>query len=223
LSNEAFILDLDGTIVDNMGIHGEAFAHFCDRHGLPRLTLEMRARLDGKRNRDIFPILFDRDLPAEELARYIHEKEGLYRELSRGKLEPLPGLLRLLDLLDARRIPVAVATSSPIENIRHTLAELRLERRLTVIARGDLVPRGKPHPDVFLEAARLVGADPLRCLAFEDAPAGIAAAQAAGMTCFAVTTNFTAEQLAHHPPSPDAVFRDFEEFLASTWAAFLET
>src|SRR5438045_3345095 len=168
-----FIFDLDGTLVANMPLHAEAFALFGARHGLPPFNEELRARLDGKRNRDIFPILFARDLTAEEQRRYAEEKEGLYRELSRGRLSPLPGLLRLLDLLERRSLPCALATSAPLENVAYTLAELGLGGRLTRVVRSDSVPRGKPHPDVFLAAAQLIEIPPEGCLAFEDAPAGV--------------------------------------------------
>ena len=207
------IFDLDGTLVDNMAVHAEAFAIFVGRHGLPPLTLADRARLDGKRNRDIFPDLFGRPLSEDFLQACIHEKESHYRELSRGRLQPVPGLLRLLDALDDRRIPAAIATSAPAENVVHTLRELRLEDRLTEVVRSDRVARGKPHPDVFLAAAELIGVAPADCLAFEDAPAGILAARAAGMTCVAVTTGFTADALAAVGAPPDLAVRDYDEFL----------
>lgn len=207
------IFDLDGTLVDNMEVHAEAFAIFVGRHGLPPLTLADRARLDGKRNRDIFPDLFGRPLAEDFLQACIHEKESLYRELSRGRLQPVPGLLHLLDALDAERIPAAIATSAPAENVAHTLHELRLEDRLTEVVRSDRVARGKPHPDVFLAAADLIGVTPGDCLAFEDAPAGILAARAAGMRCVAVTTSFTPQDLAKVGAVPDFAVRDYDEFL----------
>src|SRR5262245_22690029 len=160
LRAQGFVFDLDGTLTSNMPLHAEAFARFTERHGLPPFTLEMRARLDGKRNSDIFPILFERSLSAEEIQRLSGEKESLYRELSKGRLTPLPGLLRLLAALEQHGLPAAVATSSPADNVPHTLAELGLAARLRHVVRSDQVPRGKPYPDVFLEAARLIGVHP---------------------------------------------------------------
>lgn len=213
LRARGLVFDLDGTLVDNMAVHAEAFTIFVGRHGLPPLTLADRARLDGKRNRDIFPDLFGRPLDEDFLQACIREKEGLYRELSHGRLEPLSGLPSLLDALDAARIPAAVATSAPVENVVHTLGELRLGHRLTRVVRSDEVPRGKPFPDVFLAAARLIGLAPEQCLAFEDAPAGLVAARAAGMTCAAVTTSFSAQDLAIHDATPDLAVRDYDAFL----------
>jgi beta-phosphoglucomutase len=215
---EGVVFDLDGTLVANMGIHAEAFARFVSRHGLPPLDEAARARLDGKRNRDIFPELFGRELAEPDLVAYASEKEALYRELSRGRLTPLNGLARLLDRLEARGIPAALATSAPADNVRHTLAELGLVTRLGRVARSDEVPRGKPHPDVFLAAARLIGAHPARCLAFEDSPSGVLAARAAGMTCVAVLTSFSADLFAAHGAAPDHAVVDYDAFLAGPGA-----
>jgi beta-phosphoglucomutase family hydrolase len=208
------VFDLDGTLVDNMALHAEAFAEFMTRRGLPPLDETQRARLDGKRNTDIFPDLLGRELPREELRAVSEEKESLYRTLSRGRLAPLAGLPRLLEILAANGIPVAVATSGPADNVRHTLAELGLAERITVIVRGDEVPRGKPHPDIFLAAADRIGVPPAECVAFEDAPAGVAAARAAGMTCVALSTSFSAEAVRAAGVAPDHVLPDFDAFLS---------
>jgi beta-phosphoglucomutase len=211
-SPRAVIFDIDGTLVDNMHLHAEAFGVFAERHGLPPLTHEDRARLDGRRNSEIFPILFKRDVPREEWLAYEHEKEGLYRELSKGRLSPMKGLPELIDRLRADRIPMALATSAPKANVVHTLAELDLASAFPVIVRGDEVARGKPAPDVFIEAARRLGVDPADCLVFEDAPMGVEAAKAAGMSVVALTTSFNEERFRALPQPPDEVCTDFERF-----------
>ena len=210
----AVIFDIDGTIVDNMHLHAEAFAVFAGRHGLPPLTSEDRARLDGRRNSEIFPMLFKRDVLRHEWLAYEEEKEGLYRELSRGRLLPMKGLQLLIDRLKESGIAMALATSAPEANVTHTLRELGLADAFSVIVRGDQVPRGKPAPDVFVEAARRLGVDPEECLVFEDAPMGIAAAHAAGMRVVAMTTSFQTAHFEQLQPPPLLTCCDFEEFLA---------
>jgi beta-phosphoglucomutase len=216
---KAVIFDLDGTLVNNMPWHVQAFDAFVERHGLPPMDMAMRERTDGKRNREIFPILFGRDLTPIEIERLEEEKEGMYREVSRGRLRPMNGLVVLLDRLDAHGIPSGVATSGPRKNVEHTLGELGLADRFRAIARGDQVEQGKPAPDVFLHAARLLGADPLDCLAFEDAPLGVAAARNAGMHCVALTSTYGAKLLFAAEPGPHATFEDFQAFLdgAGKW------
>lgn len=210
----AVIFDIDGTIVDNMHLHAEAFGVFADRHGLPALTKEDRARLDGRRNSEIFPILFKREVGRDEWQAYEREKEGLYRELSKGRLLPMKGLHALLDRLVKERIPMALATSAPQPNVAHTLAELGLAEAFSIIVRGDEVARGKPAPDVFIEAARRLGVDAADCLVFEDAPMGIEAAHAAGMRVVALTTSFQLAHLEQLAPAPTLICRDFDDFLA---------
>ena len=214
----AVIFDIDGTIVDNMHLHAEAFAVFAERHGLPPLTREDRARLDGRRNSEIFPILFKREVPRAEWQQYEHEKESLYRELSRGRLLPMKGLRLLIDRLRESDIAMALATSAPEPNVIHTLTELGLAEAFPVIVRGDQVPRGKPAPDVFLEAARRLDVAPADCLVFEDAPMGIEAAHAAGMVVVALTTSFAAAHFDQLEPPPTCTCCDFEEFLHQHFA-----
>jgi beta-phosphoglucomutase len=208
------VFDLDGTVTDNMPLHQRAFDLFSARHGLPALTLEQRRRLDGKRNRDIFPILFGKSFDAAMLRAFADEKESLYRELSRGKLAPMAGLRELLACLTTLKIPAAIATSAPPANVEHSLRELKLERDFAAVAKAEDLPRGKPHPDVFLAAAAALQVEPSLCLAFEDAPMGVEAARAAGMTCVALTTSFAADVFAAHAVTPHALVRDYTEFLA---------
>jgi beta-phosphoglucomutase family hydrolase len=212
------VFDLDGTLVDNMALHAEAFAEFMTRRGLPPLDEAQRARLDGRRNTDIFPDILGRELPREELISVSNEKESLYRTLSRGRLAPLAGLDRLLAILDASGIPIAIATSGPADNVRHTLAELGLAERITTIVRGDQVTRGKPHPDIFIAAAGRLGVPPQECVAFEDSPMGVAAARAAGMVCVALSTSFTADAFRAAGTVPDYVVPDFDAFIAGPLA-----
>lgn len=217
----ACIFDLDGTLVDNMPIHAEAFAVFAGRHGLPPLTPADRRALDGKRNSEIFPVIFQRPLTRDEWMAYENEKEGVYREISRGRLSAVPGLDRLLAGLARHGIAVAIATSAPRANVDHSLRELGLEPLAPHVVRGDEVPNGKPAPDVFLEAARRLGVAPGDCLAFEDAPMGLVAARAAGMRMVAMATSFPADELARHDTRPDAVVRSFDDLLAADAAWLL--
>jgi HAD superfamily hydrolase (TIGR01509 family) len=211
----AVIFDIDGTIVDNMHLHAEAFGVFAGRHGLPALTQDDRARLDGRRNSEIFPLLFKREVGRDEWQAYEREKEGLYRELSKGRLLPVKGLHDLMARLTQQNIPMALATSAPRLNVEHTLAELGLTGAFSIIVRGDEVARGKPAPDVFIDAARRLGVDAAECLVFEDAPMGIEAAQAAGMRVVALTTSFGAAHFEALDLPPTFVCGDFDEFLNS--------
>ncbi|HWQ14765.1 MAG TPA: HAD family phosphatase [Roseiflexaceae bacterium] len=209
---DAAIFDMDGTLTDNMHLHAEAFVVFGRRYELAAPAPEVAAGLVGKRNREILPVLFGRALSDDEIERYAEEKERIYHELM-GAIAPVPGLLRLLDLLDARGMPAGLATSAPRINVEPMLRALGLEGRFASLTLGEEVPRGKPAPDIFLEAARRLDVPPERCLVFEDAYSGVAAAKAAGMRCVALATTHTAAELRANTAA-DLIVRDYEEFLA---------
>jgi len=212
------VFDLDGTLTDNMALHAQAFEAFVRRHGLPPLTMAVRKQIDGKRNAEIFPLLFKRDMTPGEVAAFEDEKEGAYRDISRNRLRPLAGAIALLDALHAHGIGVAVATAAPARNVAHTLAEIGLAERMPIIARSEALARGKPFPDVFLHAAERLGVPAGTCLAFEDATVGVRAARAAGMTCVAVMSTYAEDVFAATDPPPHATVADFDAFLAGPGA-----
>jgi HAD superfamily hydrolase (TIGR01509 family) len=96
-------------------------------------------------------------------------------------LEPIPGIRQLLERLKGLGRALAIASSSPRRVIDLTLAKTGLAGYFPVTVSGEDVVHGKPHPDIFLEAARLAGKLPEECLVIEDSPRGIAGARAAGM------------------------------------------
>lgn len=208
------VFDLDGTLTDNMALHAQAFEAFVRRHGLPPLTMAVRKQIDGKRNAEIFPLLFKREMTVAEVAAFEDEKEGAYRDISKSRLRPLAGAIALLDRLEALGIGVAVATAAPAKNVAHTLAEIGLAERMPLIARSETLARGKPFPDVFLHAAEQLGVPAETCLAFEDAPVGVRAARAAGMRCVALTSTYAPDVFAATDPPPDVTLPDFDAFLA---------
>ena len=103
-----------------------------------------------------------------------------------GNVPPMPGLRELLDEIDRRGLPRAIASSGIRRYVEAVLRVNGLPDRFSVIITGDQVAHGKPAPDVFLAAARALNVEPSDCLVLEDAPAGVQAAKAAGMACIAV-------------------------------------
>ncbi|MBA3450322.1 MAG: HAD-IA family hydrolase, partial [Chloroflexia bacterium] len=91
-----------------------------------------------------------------------------------------------LEALSAAGYPLAIASSSSSEIIAAVLETLGLAHYFRVAQSAEHEPFGKPHPGVYIEAARALGIEPWRCLAFEDSPNGVIAAKAARMTCIAV-------------------------------------
>jgi HAD superfamily hydrolase (TIGR01509 family) len=110
-----------------------------------------------------------------------------YRELA----EPVDGATCLVLDLARRGIPVALASSSVRPWVEACLERIGLAGAFDSVTTGDEVDAGKPDPEIYLLAAERLGLEPEDCLAVEDAPAGVASAAAAGMTCWAVRTEYT--------------------------------
>ena len=103
-----------------------------------------------------------------------------------GNIEPMPGLVEVLNEVDQRGLKKAVASSSLRRYVIAVLKAVNVLERFSVIVAGDDVLHGKPAPDVFLAAANVLQIEPARCLVLEDSPAGVQAAKAGGMKCIAI-------------------------------------
>jgi HAD superfamily hydrolase (TIGR01509 family) len=123
--------------------------------------------------------------------------------------EPLPGVRDLIDALKQRGIPIAVASSSLPSWIDALLGGLNLNGAFDAVVSATMVAHPKPAPDIYLEAARRLGAPPETCIAIEDTPTGLAAAKAAEMLAVQVRASS-----AEWPPQPDSaiVLGTLQEF-----------
>jgi beta-phosphoglucomutase family hydrolase len=183
----ALIFDMDGTVVDNMRFHDDAWESWHRDRALPFERETFAARTAGMAIRDIIGAHFPQAGDAE-LAELAEHKELLYRETYRPHVAALPGLLALMDRADAAGVPMAVASAASPPNIALVLDTLGLRARFRTIVSPSQGFRGKPHPDMFLAAAERMGIPPAQCLVFEDAPNGVEAARRAGMPAVAILT-----------------------------------
>ncbi len=196
LSIRAVLWDLDGVIVDTGAEHLLAFQEVLPAYGIA-FTPELFKEIFGMGNRETLAYLTGGELDEDLLTQIVEAKETRYRSLVRGRVQLLPGVLRWLSIFKKNDIRQAVATSAPQANIDVAMEGLGISDFFDVIlsAPSNGLP-GKPEPDVFLEAARLLKVAPSACIVIEDAPAGIEAAKKAGMFCIAVTNTSPRERLA---------------------------
>jgi HAD superfamily hydrolase (TIGR01509 family) len=121
----------------------------------------------------------------------------IYEDVIRGRLKPLPGAVELVHECRERGLAIAVASGADRVKVLANLREIGLPANLfETVVDGNQVERKKPAPDIFLEAAVRLGLEPANCLVIEDAISGVAAARAAGMPCLAITSSFSASELA---------------------------
>ncbi|BBM97400.1 riboflavin kinase / FMN hydrolase [Marchantia polymorpha subsp. ruderalis] len=179
------ILDLDGTLLDTERLVEEASRQVVVNYGKAWDGRGAAERF-GKRPLEAAAALIqDYELPCTPEQVYAQTSEFLQASWARAK--PLPGAIRLIRYLQSNSIPVALASSSPLESIKRKLSfQEGWTEVLGVVVSGDQVKEGKPSPEIFLEAARRLKAEPGSCLVIEDAPVGVTAAMAAGMRVVAV-------------------------------------
>lgn len=180
------IFDLDGTLVDSEPNYYEAGRRLLVRHGVPDFTWEHHTRYIGISTRETLTALraeYGIATPVDEL---LADQDALYLELARSSTEVFPEMRKFVERLHQEGIATAVASGSSRAAIEAVLAGTGLGAYVTTYVSADEVAHGKPAPDVFLEAARRLGAAPGDCVALEDAAPGVAAAHAAGMRCIAV-------------------------------------
>ncbi|MFI1619550.1 HAD family hydrolase [Streptomyces lydicus] len=180
------IFDLDGTLVDSEPNYYEAGRRLLAGYGVADFSWEHHTRFIGIGTRETLEVLrreFGLDAPVEEL---LAGKNRVYLELARAHTEVFPEMRALVEHLAAAGHPMAVASGSSRAAIEAVLAGTGLDALLTTVVSAEEVAHGKPAPDVFLEAARRLGADPATCVVLEDAAPGALAAHRAGMRCIAV-------------------------------------
>ncbi len=180
------IFDLDGTLVDSEPNYYEAGRRTLAEYGVPDFSWADHEAYVGISTRETvadWKRRYALEAPVEEL---LAVKNRHYLELARTSVRAYPEMRALVERLADEGVPLAVASGSSREAIAAILARTGLDARLRTVVSADEVARGKPAPDVFLEAARRIGADPADCVVLEDAAPGAAAAHAAGMRCVAV-------------------------------------
>ena len=192
--NHAVLWDMDGVLVDTGDFHLTSWKQTFEELGVAFDKEDFRATF-GMNNAGILEWVYGKRPEPEEVAQVSEKKESLFRELIKGKAEPLPGVLDWLWRFQTWGIKQAITSSAPPKNIEVLVAELKIENYFDAIISGfDLL--GKPNPDVFLKAANAIQVRPEKCVVIEDAIAGVEGAKRAGMKCIAVTTTNPASKLA---------------------------
>lgn len=176
---KAVIFDMDGLMFDTEGIWEACWLPACQEVGValhPALAATCRGSSGAELHKNIRSI-YGEDFDAPRLADALYRLAG---EEFKKKVPAKPGLYELLDFCRERHIPMAVASSSPIEMITGHLAHHGIEDYFDFLAAGGMVAHTKPAPDVFLLAAEKLGFAPGECLVLEDSYNGIRAGAAGG-------------------------------------------
>lgn len=187
---EAALFDMDGLLIDSEPHWQDAEIAVYAPFDVP-VTRDLCRATAGRRIDEVLTLWHERfdwsGPPVAEMVERVLE-EVTDRILEHG--QALPGVHGAIDGLRERGLKIAIASSSPHALIDAVVEKLDLADRIDLTHSGVDEAQSKPHPGVFLTAARRLGVEPGRCLVFEDAPAGVAAGKAAGMTVIAVPSVF---------------------------------
>ena len=192
---KGLLFDMDGTLVDNLAYHFMAFDAYAKREGFTLLE-PMSLKFNGMHSDAIFTKILSEDVVAEYgLDRLHREKEEVYRDMYRPHIEPIAGLMELLNEAKKAGVKCAIGSSGCRENVEMIIEALGIADLIDGSISGSDVTHGKPHPEIFTKAHELLGLKAEECVVVEDAVNGILAGVAAGCKCIAVTTTSSAETL----------------------------
>ena len=190
----AVIFDMDGVIVDSESRHERAFLQvvkelgYGDNHGLDF------DNYIGRSDRDLWVDFVARHKPAQDLEVLLAMKRARVLEILRRDRPLFDGLSELVEKL-ALKYRLAIASGSEPQVVEEVLSFNSLRRFFSVVTTSSEVKHGKPAPDIFLRASRLLGVDPGECWVIEDSKPGVAAGLAAGMRVIAITNTHPAKEL----------------------------
>ena len=206
---EAFLFDLDGTLLDSEILWVETIRLSLNRRGHPLSEEEALRLVYGRAwseiREDIYRRYPDLDIDPYKLEK---ELEGIFKEIQGERDIRIPSSIELLVSL-GKRFPVAIVSGSTRSTIAERIKLMKVEPYVRLFVGIEDYEEGKPDPSCFLLAAEKLGVEPRACLVFEDSEAGVRAAKAAGMTCVAL-------RRPDRPPQnvdlADEVLSDLSEF-----------
>lgn len=211
---QAFIFDLNGTMIDDMEYHTHAWYKVLNEELGAGLSREAVAKeMYGKNEEVLVRILGLDRFSKDEINRLSGRKEEMYQQAFLPELRLIPGLEGFLAQAQKAGIKLAVASAAITSNIDFVLDNLSIRHYFAAIVSADDVTKSKPHPETFLKAAQQLGIAPENCVVFEDAPKGVEAAANAGMRTVALTTMHEPEAFAPYGNVVASVSNYHDSFL----------
>ena len=171
----------------------------------------------GMQNYQILPLLAGKELSAEEIDTLSDWKEQRYREIFSEGIKLTQGAERLLNELKDEDFLLAIGSSAPKDNLDFVMEKLKLEKYFDALVSKENVIKGKPSPDTFLTAAKILELKPENCVVIEDSIPGIEAAKAAGMQVIALTTTRDREELT----DSDVIVNSLDELKVTDFVTIL--
>lgn len=187
----AAVFDMDGVLLDSPKLNWQANNEVLARYGIT-IPVDKLHLYVGHTLKDTVMKLNETYNLRLDYEDFRAQTDVIKKELFEN-IQPKEGVKELLEVLSSRNVPLAVATSMPRDLTEKRLTTAGIIDFFDALVTEDDVLNHKPNPEVFLKAASCLGVSPSVCVVFEDAPAGLQAARAAGMKCVAIKTDFVPE------------------------------
>ena len=180
---EAVLFDMDGVIIDTEPFFLRSESMLLKEFGVDT-ELEYHFRYQGTTHEYMWEAMkneFNLNAPVGELV----ERANVIRNrlMEEDGLQPIPGVISFIARLHEAGVPLAIASSSPLTDIHKAVKALDIEKYFSYFVSGESVAHSKPAPDIFLDAAENLKANPENCVVIEDSRNGVASAHAAGCKC----------------------------------------
>lgn len=186
---EAYLFDLNGTIIDDMQFHARAWFEILTNDLKADITYDETVNQMYGKNAELLERVFGRGyFTQDQMDKYSIEKEHRYQATYKPHLKLIDGLGDYLENAKSKGIKMAIGSAAIPFNIDFVLDNLDIRTYFSAIVSADDVVLSKPHPETFLNGAKLLNVDPTKCVVFEDAPKGVESAQNARMNSVVLTT-----------------------------------
>jgi HAD superfamily hydrolase (TIGR01509 family) len=192
---QAVLFDMDGLMINTEPLQSKAYENILKEYGKSPIFYPTGVvQKVGVREKENWELIKQVHKLEEDTAVLIQKRGPVYLKILKENLRPQPGLLDLIHLIHFHHILMAVASSSAQEHIEMVLQGLGIRNYFKAIVSGQFVPRSKPYPDTFLEAAKKLQVNPKNCVILEDAEVGVIAGKEAGSKVIAIPNKFTIDQ-----------------------------
>jgi HAD superfamily hydrolase (TIGR01509 family) len=189
----AVIFDMDGLMFNTEDVYHQVGTELMRRRGC-EYTRELSDAIMGRPPQACFETMIRWHGLDDRWEAMALESEGLFIGLLDGYLAPMPGLVPLLDALDAAGIPKAICTSSSLRLLEAVLSRFQMRPRFQFVLTAEDITHGKPHPEIYLKAAERLGLAPEQVLVLEDSQTGCRSAAGAGTIVVAVPNEYSRNQ-----------------------------
>ena len=185
---KGIIFDMDGTIVDSLPYHYEAWKIFFNENKVENFSEKLN-EYKGGGTLDLMRTVYGNQYSKKELKKMSEDKEKIFRKIYKGEIKQILGFKKFLDELKSKDIMVGLASNAIRKNVSMIINELEIYDYFDSIICGDEVNNGKPNPEMFNETIDRFNINKDECLIFEDSLEGVLAAKNSGVKVIGITSS----------------------------------